>query len=67
MNSLCLQNNVSQKVSESELQDAKRILLAEIKKKPSQADLESLKVSLSKTILSPSFSLFLSTRTLLWS
>ena len=50
MNSLFLQNNVSQRVSESELQDAKRILLAEINKKPSQTDIEALKVSLSKTI-----------------
>ena len=54
MNSLFLQNNVSQKVSESELQDAKRFLLAEINKKPSQTDLETLKVSFQKTILSPS-------------
>ena len=50
MNSLFLQNNVSQKVSESELQDAKRVLLAEIIKKASQTDLEALKVSLSKTV-----------------
>ena len=46
MNSLFFQNNVRQKVSESELQDAKRFLLAEINKKPSQTDLETLKVSL---------------------
>ena len=50
MNSLFFQNNVSQKVSESELQVAKRVLLAEIIKKASQTDLEALKVSLSKTV-----------------
>ena len=64
MNSLFLQNNVSQKVSESELQDAKRVLLAEIIKKASQTDLEALKVSLSQTISSLSFAIFLRMRAL---
>ena len=64
MSSLFLQDNVSQKVSKSELQDAKRILLAEINKKPSQTDLEALKVSLSQTISFLSFSIFLSRKTL---
>ena len=52
--------DVSQKVSKEELEVTKGILLAEINKKPSQTDLNVLKVSLSKTISSPHFYIFLS-------
>ena len=55
--------DVSQKVSKEELEATKGILLAEINKKPSQTDLEALKVSLSK-ISFLSFSIFLSRKTL---
>ena len=65
MNSLFLQNNVSQKVSKEELEVTKGILLAEINKKPSQTDLEALKVSSSKTISFLSFSIFLNRKTVL--
>ena len=56
--------DVSQKVSKEELEVTKGILLAEINKKPSQTDLEALKVSLSQTISSLSFAIFLRMRTL---
>ena len=55
--------DVSHKVSKEELEATKGILLAEINKKPSQTDLEALKVSLSK-ISFLSFSIFLSRKTL---
>ena len=50
--------DVSQKVSKEELEVTKEILLAEINKKPSQTDLEALKVSLSKTVSFPHFYIF---------
>ena len=55
--------DVSRKVSKEELEVTKGILLAEINKKPSQTDLNVLKVGLSKTISSPHFYIFLSRAT----